>query len=633
MKDEMENRMSGLFLSQIWSSDLGKRWGRHILLLGPLVAYLVVFFIYPLSGVFIKSVFDPEFTNKHFLVLIEHPVYMKVLWNTLEISIGITLIAVVFGYPVAYYLSSSKSNWGTILLIAILLPFWMSVLVRTYAWMIILGRYGAVNSFLMNTGLINGPVPLMYNRLGVYIGMVYVMFPYTILPMLSVMQGIDRTLMQASDNLGATPWQSFRHVFLPLSMPGVGASLILTFIRSMGFFITPALMGSPRDTMIAMSIQEHLDELWNWGFSSALSVILLIVVLVLIFIYNRFFGLDLLMGGKVKSRVTSSDTAHEEGMASRRGVIARIWEGLWNEERASGLDKLIWRLQDHLGELRDVIYRLDLKFIREVNWNRTAVTTICIFVFIFMILPVFTVIPMSFSNDVSLYFPPREWSLEVFKEFFLSETWMRSTGNSFRVAIQVMFLATFLGTLASLSLVRGNYRGKQYWYSLILSPIIIPVIVSAVSIYFFLAKLNLVGTITSLVLAHTVLAVPYVVIVMTSTRKGFDEGLEQASMSLGAGKVRTFFKITFPLIRPGVLTALLFAFIASFDELVGAMFICGVDAVTLPKQMWDGIRDEINPIIAVVATLLIFLTAFLMMSVVILRRRQERLYQIEAKGQ
>jgi putative spermidine/putrescine transport system permease protein len=210
---------------------------------------------------------------------------------------------------------------------------------------------------------------------------------------------------------------------------------------------------------------------------------------------------------------------------------------------------------------------------------------------------------------------------------------MRSTGNSFRVAIQVMLLATFLGTLASLSLVRGNYRGKQYWYSLILSPIIIPVIVSAVSIYFFLAKLNLVGTITSLVLAHTVLAVPYVVIVMTSTLKGFDEGLEQASMSLGAGKVRTFFKITFPLIRPGVLTALLFAFIASFDELVGAMFICGVDAVTLPKQMWDGIRDEINPIIAVVATLLIFLTAFLMMSVVILRRRQERLYQIEAKGQ
>jgi putative spermidine/putrescine transport system permease protein len=123
-----------------------------------------------------------------------------------------------------------------------------------------------------------------------------------------------------------------------------------------------------------------------------------------------------------------------------------------------------------------------------------------------------------------------------------------------------------------------------------------------------------------------VLAVPYVVIVMTSTLKGFDERLEQASMSLGAGRIRTFFNITFPIIRPGMLTAVLFAFIASFDELVGAMFICGVKAVTLPKQMWDGIRDEINPTIAAIAALLVFLTVFLMLSAVLLRRHQERLY-------
>jgi len=189
-----------------------------------------------------------------------------------------------------------------------------------------------------------------------------------------------------------------------------------------------------------------------------------------------------------------------------------------------------------------------------------------------------------------------------------------------------MILATLLGTLASLSLVRGKYRGKQYWYALILSPIIIPVIISALAIYFFFAKLKLIGTVSGLVLAHTVLAVPYVVIVMTSTLKGFDERLEQASMNLGAGRIRTFFNITLPIIRPGIFTAVLFAFIASFDELIGAMFICGVQSKTLPKQMWDGIRDEISPTIAAVAFLLIFLTIVLMSLMVYLQRRQERMY-------
>jgi putative spermidine/putrescine transport system permease protein len=225
-----------------------------------------------------------------------------------------------------------------------------------------------------------------------------------------------------------------------------------------------------------------------------------------------------------------------------------------------------------------------------------------------------------------MHFPPREWGLSLIKGYFLSEAWMRATWNSFRVAIPVMVFATFLGTLASLSLVRGRYRGKQSLYALFLLPIIVPWIISAVSFYFFFAKLKMIGTISGLVLAHTVLAVPYVVIVMTSTLKGFDERLEQASMSLGAGRVRTFFNITFPIIRPAILTALLFTFIRSFDELITAMFISGVKAKTLPKQMWDGIRDEINPTIAAVAALLIFLTIFLMSLLAFLRRRQEQLY-------
>lgn len=601
-------------------------WG-HFLLLGPLVLFLCVFFLYPLSGLLIQSIFDPELTGKHYLNMVKFPVYFQVFWNTIEITITVTLICLLLSYPVAYYLNASKSAWTVVLLVSIMLPFWISVLVRTYTWMVILGRYGVLNELLINLGLIEVPLKLMYNRLGVYVGMVYVMLPFGVLPILSVMQGIDSSLVKAAANLGSTPWQSFRYIFFPLSLPGVGAALLLTFIRSSGFFVTPALMGGRQDTMIAMSIETHLEEIIDWGFASALSVVLLVVILIFFFIYNKYLGIDMLLGGKGKSQYRAPiGEGIAEGRALRPGLIHRVKNLIWNEERSFALEKNLLKIHEFISEIRIAVSRSSPKFIRTVNWNKVGINVICIMVFIFMIGPVVIIIPMGFSNETMIHFPPEEWGLRLFKEYFYSKNWMRTTLNSFHVAIQVMFLAAFLGTLASLSLVRGKYLGKQYWYCLILSPMIIPVIVTAISIYFLFAKLKLIGTITALVIAHTILAVPYVVVVMTSTLKGFDESLEQASMNLGAGRVRTFFHVTFPIIRPGVLTAALFAFIASFDELIGAMFISGVRAKTLPVQMWDGIRDEINPTISAVATLLIFLTIFIMLLVFILRRHQKRHY-------
>ena len=279
-----------------------------------------------------------------------------------------------------------------------------------------------------------------------------------------------------------------------------------------------------------------------------------------------------------------------------------------------------------MAQLRGAVASLVPAFIQKISLNTFGLNATCVLAFLFLIFPILIIVPVAFSNDMFLHFPPQSWGLGLFKSYFASKLWMSSTKVSLIVAVQVMVFATALGTLAALSLVRGKYRGKPFWYALILSPMIIPVIISAIAVYFFFAKLQLIGTITGLVLAHTVLAVPFVVIVMTSTLKGFDEDLERASMNLGAGRVRTFFKITFPIIRPGIVTATLFAFIASFDELVGAMFICGVRATTLPKQMWDGIRDEINPIIASASALLIFLTIMMMVLIAVMQRRQERLF-------
>lgn len=252
---------------------------------------------------------------------------------------------------------------------------------------------------------------------------------------------------------------------------------------------------------------------------------------------------------------------------------------------------------------------------------------LCAFIFLFLILPTFVIIPISFSSAKFLQFPPQGFSLQWYADYFGSRTWVSATILSFQVAILTMLCATFLGTLASLALVRGNFKGKKLIYAMLLSPLVIPVIIVGVSLYYFFSWLHLIGNMWGLVMAHTCLALPFVVVNVTATLQGFDITLERAALSLGASRLTTFMKVTFPLIRPGVITGALFAFITSFDEVVIAIFITGSRAVTLPRQMWDGIRISINPTISAVASLLIVFSIFLLLSTEMLRRYSEKKYR------
>jgi len=250
---------------------------------------------------------------------------------------------------------------------------------------------------------------------------------------------------------------------------------------------------------------------------------------------------------------------------------------------------------------------------------------LCVLIFLFLSLPVFIVLPISFSSAKYLQFPPKGFSLQWYEDYFSDRVWLSATFLSLRVATITMVLATVLGIMASLALVRGKFRGKSVIHAFLLSPMIIPVIIIAISVYFFFAKLRLIGTSLGLILAHTVLALPFVVVNVSATLRGFDETLERAAMSLGANRIKTFLKVTFPLIRPGVISGALFAFITSFDEVVIAIFISGAYAVTLPKQMWDGIRISLNPTIAAVSSILVCFSIALMLAIELLRRRMVRL--------
>jgi len=259
---------------------------------------------------------------------------------------------------------------------------------------------------------------------------------------------------------------------------------------------------------------------------------------------------------------------------------------------------------------------------RQVNiW----VGALAALVFLYLSVPILIVVPLSFSSALYLTFPPPGLSIQWYENFFDRSDWLGSAWLSIWVGATVMVLSTCLGTLAAIGLVRGQFTGKKLINGFILSPLIAPVIIVAIGIYFFYARLGLVGNPLALVLAHTGLAVPFVVINVSATLQGFDDRLECAALSLGATPWRTFWQITLPIIRPGVMAGAVFAFISSFDELIVALFVSGSTAVTLPRKMWQSIRFEIDPTIAAVSTLLIAFTTALLLTSEFLRRRSERL--------
>jgi putative spermidine/putrescine transport system permease protein len=244
-------------------------------------------------------------------------------------------------------------------------------------------------------------------------------------------------------------------------------------------------------------------------------------------------------------------------------------------------------------------------------------------ILLFLAFPILVVVIVSFSSATYLTFPPPAFGLKWYAAYFGNADWLRPTWLSLWVAGAVVVLSTTLGTLAAIGIAKLPRGLRLLVIGLILSPLIVPVIVVAIGIYYAFSRYGLVGSPFGMVLAHTCLAVPFVVTSVSASLAGIDPRLEQAALSLGATPRATFFQVTLPLIRPGVLVGALFAFISSFDELVVSLFLSGSGAVTLPRRMWDDLRFQIDPTIAAVSTLTIVLTVLLMACAHFLRRRTE----------
>ena len=240
---------------------------------------------------------------------------------------------------------------------------------------------------------------------------------------------------------------------------------------------------------------------------------------------------------------------------------------------------------------------------------------------LYLILPVLAIVPLSFSSSTFLVYPIPGWSLRWYQNLIASDEWRMAAKNSFIVAPSATVLATVLGTVAAIGLTKANFRGKALLMAILISPMIVPVVVVGVGMYLFFAPLGLANTYIGLIMAHASLGVPFVVTTVVATLQGFNYNLVRASLSLGANPVKTFFRITLPVIAPGVISGALFAFATSFDEVVVTLFLAGADQTTLPRQMFTGIRENISPTIAALATILIVFSTCLLLTLEWLRGR------------
>jgi mannopine transport system permease protein len=265
-------------------------------LLAPLAVLLLTIFALPIAMLLSQSLFDPGFTLEHYERLVDEPLYRDILFRTLKIAFVVTVIDLLIGYPLAYWMTR-LSGWKAVIVGAlVVLPLWTSVLVRSYAWTVLFQRNGIINSTLLALGLIDEPLRLLYTETAVLVAMSHVLLPFMVLPLYATLRGIPDDLPRAARSLGAGGSAVFREVVVPLSLPGVAAGALIVFTLALGFYVTPALVGGPQTLLIATLIGQQASQLLNWPFAGALSAVLLFLTIGIVFVFTRALSVERLVG-------------------------------------------------------------------------------------------------------------------------------------------------------------------------------------------------------------------------------------------------------------------------------------------------------------------------------------------------
>ena len=577
------------------------KWSRLHWQTGPVAIFLISLFVIPvvmLLGLsFMGDAHLPSL--EHYRRLVDVPLYGKVLLTTIKVAFYTTLLCIVGAYPVAYLLATSRGSTRNWLIILVLMPFWTSFLVRTFAWIVLLGRKGAVNQILLAIGITDAPLQLIYNFAGVMIGMTHALMPLATLTLLAVMENIDPNLSKAGATMGAKGGTRFWRIYFPLTMPGVASAALLVFITSLGFFITPALLGGPQDTMIVQLIIFQIREALNWQFAGAIGVLLVITFMVIFYVYDRIFGLSIAGG-----RQTGPD---------RKSPIRRIAVPIGNViiiALAYLTDAVISGLSTLRPQTRSA-----------PTHSRRGLYVLCTIIFSFLALPTLFVLPVSFTSEAFLTWPPRLFSLQWYELVLNSPIGLAAAARSLLIATITATVAMLIAVPCAFALARDHFAGKQALFGLVVAPMIVPNIFIAVGLFFLFSRIGITGTTIAVVLGHTVIVIPYVVVTVLAVIKGYDRNLDHAAATMGASGAVTFRRVTFPLIRSGIVASFMFAFIISFDELTIALFVTGGRITTLPKLMYEDALLAVSPRLAAVASLLLVVMSIIILISELTRRK------------
>lgn len=552
----------------------------------PLLIFLALAFFIPVATILGMAVWTPAdgLTLASLQRIASTPVYASILLRTLEISVWTTALCLLGGLPIALLIHRLRGSARSVVYLLVLLPFWTSFLVKSFAWLVLLGKNGTVNAMIVLLTGEPASTSLLFNLNAVLIGMVHGLMPFAVLTILPVLESIDPRLLPAAACLGARPVEAFVRVLLPLALPGIAAAGLIVFVTSVGFFIVPALLGGPRQTMVANVVIEMVQELLNWPLASAAAVLMFFVVALLFGLYIRSFGIETLIGCARTGRPAPA----QGNLSLQRLAWQRQFWVAWDLmtaplTRLPGLESLV----------------------RVVAWLGVVA------LLLFLVQPALFLIPVSFSTSGIIDWPPQFFSWQWYAALD-TPAWRSAAWRSATVAAATGVLSLALAYPAAVWFVRQAQRSRVPVLVLMIAPMIVPRIIIAIGLFYLFARIGLVGSWVGLVLGHTVIALPFVLITMIAVVQAYDERLDHAAAVCGAGTLMRLRRVTLPLLAPGALSAFLFAFVTSLDELTIAMFVTGGLSSTLPKQMWDEALLRVSPTLAAASTVV-----FLFMSVVV----------------
>jgi len=522
-------------------------------LLLPAIAIFVLSLAWPMVNIVLRSLHekgraalgDSLFWG-HYAAIAEDDLLRHVVLHSLMLAVIATAITMLLAFPAAYVISRLTRQLSSLMMVVILMPFWVSIIVRLFAFTTILGQQGLINSAAAYFDL--GPFDLLYNSFATIVGMVAYLLPYLILILLSAMMSIDTSLMTAARTMGASERRVFIDIYLPQVRPALLSGALLIFVLSLGFFLTPAILGGPHDLTIPIFIQQQV-QIYQWGKASAMGVVLLAVSALGYLLALRIGGKGILTPAQHGSRGTAAQ----------------------DPLRATPVALLCW---------------LALAF-----------------VLVILILPLLVVIPTAFSETTTIRFPPVGFTGKWFIEVLTTPQWLDAFFKSIRIGLMTAIVAM----LAGLALARvGTQLRSEFWRIAIqvvaISPLIVPVILLAIGIFDVQSRLHLIGSDLGLVLAHGVLCLPLTFLVMANALAFIDLSLEQAAWTMGAGRAHAFRTIVVPNLMPAIVGGLVISFVTSWDETVLALFQTGLDK-TLPVTIYSFLKSGITTAVSAVAAL------------------------------